>query len=250
MGSLNNKQARKCRYKYILKITDEEILKLHNQGLLQKEIAEIAGCKPCTITNHLTKMGVYTYRKDLQPKMLELHKQGYYDKEIAEILGCTRENVTHFLNKQGIINRRNKIDDIDLRNRISQSLIGKYVGEDNPNYKGYSEEKILARGIFKTFSKRILRKYNYTCQCCGKRGGNLEVHHIKPFHIIFDEFLKTSYSYNKNNFYNEIMNYKDFTDENNMIVLCQDCHKKVHYSDNHELSPYRWESATTIEKDN
>ena len=37
-------------------------------------------------------------------------------------------------------------------------------------------------------------------------------------------------------------------DETNMVVLCHDCHWKVHYSDNHELSPYRWESATTIEK--
>ena len=73
---------------------------MHNQGLLQKEIAEIAGCKPCTITNHLTKMGVYTYRKDLQPKMLELHEQGYYDKEIAYyvnadygLLACTNYSV-------------------------------------------------------------------------------------------------------------------------------------------------------------
>ena len=222
---------------------------MHNQGLLNKEIANIAGCKECTITNHLNKMGVYTYRKNLQPQMLELHKQGYYDKEIAEILGCTRENVTHFLNKQGIKNRRSKINDINLRNRISKSLIGRYVGVDNPNYKGYNEEKTIARGIFKTFSKRLLRQYNYTCQHCGCKGGNLEVHHIKPFYIIFDEFMKTTYSYNKQNLYHELMNYKDFIDENNMVVLCQNCHKQVHYSDNHELSPYRWESATTIEKD-
>lgn len=103
-------------------------------------------------------------------------------------------------------------------------------------------------GIFKTISKRKLRECNYTCQHCGKRGGDLDTHHIKPFKIILDEFLKNKYSGDINNLYNEITKYKDFIDEENMVVLCHDCHKKVHYSDNHELSPYRWESATTIER--
>lgn len=122
------------------------------------------------------------------------------------------------------------------------------MGENNPNYKGYTEEKQIARGISKTISKRKLRECNYTCQHCGKRGGNLDTHHIKPFKIILDEFLKNEYSGDINNLYNEITKYKDFIDEENMVVLCHDCHKKVHYSDNHELSPYRWESATTIKR--
>ena len=63
-----------------------------------------------------------------------------------------------------------------------------------------------------------------------------------------DEFLKTEYSGDIDNIYNEITKYKDFMNEENMVVLCHDCHTKVHYSDNHELSPYRWESATTIER--
>ena len=81
-----------------------------------------------------------------------------------------------------------------------------------------------------------------------KRGGDLDTHHIKPFKVILDEFLKTEYSGDINNIYNEITRYKDFMNEENMVVLCHDCHTKVHYSDNHELSPYRWESATTIER--
>ena len=107
-------------------------------------------------------------------------------------MGCKRSNITHHLNKAGITNRKSKIDNIELRNRISQSLIGRYVGENNPNYKGYTEEKQIARGIFKTISKRKLRECNYTCQHCGKRGGDLDTHHIKPFKVILDEFLKPS----------------------------------------------------------
>ena len=147
----------------------------------------------------------------------------------------------------GFNNRKSKKDNIELRNKISQSLIGRFVGYKNPNYKGYTDEKTIARGIFKTISKRKIRENDYTCQHCGQRGGDLETHHIKPFCIIFLEFIRDVYSGNIENIYNELMNYKDFIDEDNMVVLCHDCHYRVHYSDDHELSPYRWESATTIE---
>ena len=50
----------------------------------------------------------------------------------------------------------------------------------------------------------ILHRDNYTCQCCGKKNCRLEVHHIK---------------FRRNG----------GTDgEENLITLCEDCHKKVH----------------------
>lgn len=147
----------------------------------------------------------------------------------------------------GITGRKSKIDNIELRNKISQSLTGRYVGKNNPNYKGYKDEKQIARGVFKTISKKLIRNSDYTCQICGRRGGDLETHHIKPFHVIFEEFLTSTYDGNIDTFYDQIIEYEDFTDETNLIVVCHECHWKIHYSDNHELSPYRWESATTIE---
>lgn len=147
----------------------------------------------------------------------------------------------------GIIGRRSKIEDVSLRNRISESLVGRYVGEDNPNYKGYSSLKTMARGLFKTTSKNLIRNANYTCSVCGKRGGNVATHHIKPFIVIFNEFIANRYSGNEESFYKELMDYDDFTDISNLIVVCHKCHFDIHYTDNPELSPYRWESATTIE---
>ena len=134
-----------------------------------------------------------------------------------------------------------------MRNRISNSLKGRFVGELNPNYKGYTDEKTIARGLFKTISKEMIRNCNYTCQICGQHGGNLETHHIKPFHVIFENFKKDAYSGNIQNFVREILSYEDFTNTKNLIVLCKNCHHKIHYTDNPELSPYRWESATTTE---
>ena len=151
--------------------------------------------------------------------IIELHNQGLYDKEIAQILGCTRENIVKRLNKAGFKNRQSKIDDIALRNRISNSLKGRFVGENNPNFKGHSDEKSLARGLFKTISKEMLRNCDFTCQVCGRRGGNLNTHHIKPFSVILDEFIINAYSGNIKNFYHEILSYDDFTDKNNLIEI-------------------------------
>ena len=50
----------------------------------------------------------------------------------------------------------------------------------------------------------ILHRDNYTCQCCGKKNCKLETHHI-----IFRSRGGSD-------------------DENNMITLCKECHKKVH----------------------
>jgi 5-methylcytosine-specific restriction endonuclease McrA len=228
------------------KLDDAEILKLHSQGLLHKEIASILGCSTCTITQHLNKLGVRTYKTDKE-LVRKMHLAGMQDVEIADALGCTRSNITVCLNKMGYSNRRSKVQNIDLRNRISQSLIGRFVGEKNPNYKGYTDEKEIARGIFKTISKRLIRNRGFSCEHCGKHGGDLQTHHIKPFSVIMAEFFNTKYDGEIENLYDELMSYPDFTDESNMVVLCRDCHHKVHYTDNPELSPYRWESATTIE---
>ena len=179
--------------------------------------------------------------------IIDLHNQGLYDREIAQILGCTRENIVKRLNKAGIKNRYSKIDDIELRNRISNSLKGRFIGENNPNFKGYTDEKTLARGLFKTISKEMIRNCDFTCQVCGQHGGNLNTHHIKPFRVIFDFFIKNVYSGDIENFYHELLAYDDFTNKQNLIVVFENCHKQIHYTDNPELSPYRWESSTTIE---
>lgn len=72
-------------------------------------------------------------------------------------------------------------------------------------------------------------------------------HHIKPFALIIDEFLESTYDGNADTLCEQLLQYNDFIDMNNLVVVCRDCHKKIHHSDNPELSPFRWESATTIE---
>lgn len=76
---------------------------------------------------------------------------------------------------------------------------------------GLVNEKVKRWGYQKGFnygysSKReaVLHRDNYTCQCCGKKNCRLEVHHIK-----FRCDGGTD-------------------DEENLITLCEDCHKGIH----------------------
>ena len=72
-------------------------------------------------------------------------------------------------------------------------------------------EKIKHWGYQKGFNygyssrrKAVLHRDSYTCQCCGKKNCRLEVHHIKFRHNGGTD------------------------DEENLITLCEDCHKGVH----------------------
>ena len=180
--------------------------------------------------------------------IISLHEQGLYDREIAEILGCTRHNICQRLNRAGYTNRKSKINDIALRNRISDTLKGRYVGELNPNYKGYHSEKQIARGLFKTMSHEMIRNSGYRCKICKNKSQTYHTHHIKPFSLIFFEFIKEVYSGNIDTFVEEILRYDEFTDKKNLIVICESCHHDIHYSDNPELSPYRYGKAQRLSK--
>ena len=78
----------------------------------------------------------------------------------------------------------------------------------NPNL---INEKVKHWGYQKGFNygyssrrEAVLHRDNYTCQCCGKKNCRLEVHHIK------------------------FRSNGGTDDEENLITLCEDCHKGVH----------------------
>jgi len=77
------------------------------------------------------------------------------------------------------------------------------------------------------YYKNILKRDNYTCQKCGSKE-NLEVHHIKPLNIIFEEFLNQyphlNPTKNKEEVLALIKTYKPFWDLNNGQTLCLKCH--------------------------
>lgn len=84
---------------------------------------------------------------------------------------------------------------------------GKNMGENNYRWTGgkYSESYRERRRFRGTLQKKIFERDNYTCQICNKRGGSLQVDHIK-----------------------EWSKYKELRFEiDNCRTLCMECHYLV-----------------------
>lgn len=243
-----------------LNLDDNEILRLSEAGLSAATIAIVMKCCKKTILNHLKKIRenqnniqenneikkVDRSKKNIPlEKILLLHNEGKTDQEIADICGCKRNNITARLNRAGITGRKSRINNIPLRNKISESLRGKALGSENYKYKGYSDTESMfkyyknrARGLQKTYIYEKLRNSNHKCEICGKSYRTLEVHHLYSFKNIINNFLEDTYSGNPDTFSEELQKIPIFTDLNNLIIVCPNCHAEIHKKDNPELSRY------------
>ena len=77
-------------------------------------------------------------------------------------------------------------------------------GANHPYYKGTLDKnkRIRVHSDYKQWRLRVFERDNYTCQCCGQRGGRLNAHHIRCFSKYPDLRLVIS----------------------NGITLCERCH--------------------------
>jgi 5-methylcytosine-specific restriction endonuclease McrA len=96
-------------------------------------------------------------------------------------------------------------------------------GIRGPNSHSWKDSKVRTFKKFlreshdyKDWRKTIFERDDYTCQHCGKKGGYLEVHHIKGF----SEILKL---YNIQT-YEEAISCKELWDVDNGITYCRKCH--------------------------
>lgn len=107
--------------------------------------------------------------------------------------------------------------DIDFRKRFSgenNPLFGKerpdMKGELNPSWNPNRthEQRKKERKLSENsnWTRDVLSFQNYTCQCCGKYGGNLVAHHIDGYNWCIEKR----------------------TDINNGATLCEKCHKEFH----------------------
>jgi hypothetical protein len=98
-------------------------------------------------------------------------------KQIADLIGATVGAVGSSLVHMGVKLRSTKDG---WRTRFPN---GRY-GKNTPNWRGgVSPENMLIRSgkDYKLWRKAVFERDNYTCHFCGKRGGDMEADHIKPF---------------------------------------------------------------------
>lgn len=83
---------------------------------------------------------------------------------------------------------------------------GELIYNYNPNRTNIQRKKERKSNEDLKFINGVKKRDNYTCVCCGKRGGNLVSHHVN------------SYNHYKEGRY----------DINNGVTLCQECHLNFH----------------------
>lgn len=108
--------------------------------------------------------------------------------------------------------------------------------ENNPNYSGILDINSSLRSYSQsTWTQKVFERDAFTCCSCGdSSGGNLNAHHIVPFHIIRDQIIIENFNLNLNideDRKSLIQIGKDdsrLNDVDNGITLCEECHKAEH----------------------
>ena len=111
--------------------------------------------------------------------------------------------------------------------KIDKPRVRKPKGNKAHNWKGGItplRNKIWESVPYREWRQSILQRNNFTCQECGKRGGNLEVHHIKTFKSLLSEALEFSPLLSP---YDAVLIYTPFWELDNGITLCVPCHNKT-----------------------
>lgn len=121
-------------------------------------------------------------------------------------------------------------------------------GENSAGWKGGVTEirELLRRNII-SWRDEALKEYNYKCDITGENYNNLEIHHIKPFHVIRDETLK-EFGFNKKDKISDLT--KDQTNE--ILSSFESRHRNIRgvpiHKDLHKLF-HRLYGMNTVEKD-
>lgn len=117
-------------------------------------------------------------------------------------------------------------------------LIGKVrrgkVGKDNPAYiDGRTPLRTRIRDCVKSLAwkQACMERDNYTCQNTGQHGGKLEIHHIKSFSQILEEFLSLNSDLNPEDDCDQLFDlsqsYQPFWDVDNGVTLSEESHRST-----------------------
>jgi len=184
----------------------EKLARDHTDG----QIGKMIGLSAESVRQRRLKYNIPAKsRKSFDPgkEKLELMYQKMSMRKIADKFGVGETVVWKRLKEYGIklkdhekgghrLKKGKKFSDKHLENlrKANAKNRGKYVGKNNPNWKGgLSEINARARrsGQYATWKKKALEAADYKCQecgvehrkvceCCGVKV-SLHVHHIKPF---------------------------------------------------------------------
>ena len=137
-------------------ITKDELYELYRvQKLSAKEIASIYGVTDGAILYQLKKFGIPAY--------------------------SLSEAINIYLYEKGGIEKARETQST-MENRIKSSCRQRGIAIEDFNGFSTTEEHMARNNTYyKEWIRKVFERDNYTCQCCGKRGGNLNAHHLYNF---------------------------------------------------------------------
>lgn len=195
-------------------------------GREAKDIAKECGINQRTLREWVSNFGFNnkyeSNKKELTKDIIEnlYFNQHKTSEEIGEIFNLCGNTVIDMIRSYGFeiptrsellsiyYNEKNGYEKVrktqsTMENRIKSSC--RQRGINVEDFNGFSTtEQHMARNntYYKEWKNKVFERDNYTCQCCGKRGGNLNAHHLYNF-----------------------AEYEDLRyDIENGITFCEECH--------------------------
>ena len=177
------------------------------------------------------------------------------NKELAKIMGRSKQAIQHLAHRLNITTLKvaNYKHCVDCGTLLSRAAIYKKNAErcvscankkrskeGHHNWKGgVAPLRSLVHILLKpAWIIPIMQRDNFTCQFCGKRGGDMNVHHILPYRKIRDKVIKDNPEINQRTFEGKKILSLKIVDAHNLsygITLCIPCHKYIHSETGGEL---------------
>lgn len=149
---------------------ENEVIRLYKDGMSKCQVAKVFRCSPGTVLNILKRNGV--------------PRRSVHDAMIGRsVLAETRAKIASKAkgNKRGAGKRS-----AAFRRKMSE--VAKARGEShNFRIDGKGDERRIERKRsmqqieYRLWRESVFKRDDFTCQECGKRGGELHADHIKPW---------------------------------------------------------------------
>lgn len=196
-------------------------------GLLREVYKHACGpfCRKCSV-NKRNKGTLYSEESKL--KISQSKKGMKYpslSEEVKKKMSLARKGVN--FSKETLL----KMSLVKIGKKFSEETKQKLRGENHYNWKGGISplrKLIYTLQESKTWRRRVFEKDNYTCQKCFIKGGELEVHHIKKFILLLQEFLQHYPQFSpiedKEILVRLAITWAPFWEVSNGKTLCYNCH--------------------------